>query len=257
MQAEFIARLAGQSGQAAGAASTFPDKRFNVYRNNVFIGLIETLQARYPVVARLVGEEFFAATARLYASAHPPKSPALFEYGGGFADFLRTFEPARSLPYLPDIAALEWLRHEAYHAPDAAPMNPQALVQIPPGQIGGIVLRLHPSAGLLLSEYPVYSIWETNSRDEEVRRIGRDHTGEAALIVRPALEVVVMRLAGGAEVFLECVKEAATLADAAQHAEDSSERFSLAETLGALLASGAFSGFDFEYERGQGEEKLE
>jgi hypothetical protein len=234
----------------AGNTSMIPEKRFNIHRNNVFVGLIDTLRARYPVVARLVGEEFFAATARHYAAAHPPHSPALFEYGGGFSDFLKTFEPARGLVYLSDVAALEWLRHEAYHAPDALPMKPEALAGISPEQIGGIVLRLHPSAGLLISDYPVFSIWETNSQDEEVRRIGPENAGEAALVLRPGLEVAVMRLGGGGDVFLKCIQEGACLAEAAQRAATSTARFALAEVFGALLAVGAFSGFHIEHEMG-------
>jgi hypothetical protein len=197
-----------------------------------------------------VGEEFFAATARLYAAANPPHSPALFEYGGGFSDFLKTFEPARGLVYLPDVAALEWLRHAAYHAPDAAAMKPEALAGISPEQVGSIVLRLHPSAGLIISDYPVFSIWETNSQDEEVRRIGPEHEGEAALVLRPGLEVAVMRLGGGGDVFLKCIRDGACLADAAQRAATSTARFSLAEALGALLAAGTFSGFYVEDETG-------
>ena len=71
--------------------------RFAVYRNNVHVGLTGALAKRFPVVRRLVGEEFFAGMARVYAGLHKPASPLLFEYGDEFPDFVEQFEPARGL----------------------------------------------------------------------------------------------------------------------------------------------------------------
>jgi len=230
---------AGLIGPTGGA----PLKRFNVYRNNAAMTLIEALRGRYPVIERLVGEAFFKAAAHRYVAEQPPRSPALFEFGGGFADFLAGFEPARSLPYLPDVARLEWLRQTAYHAPDAEPMQPAALGGIAPEQAGEIVLRLHPSAGLLISDYPVVSIWQTNAADRVVRRIGPDMAGEAALILRPGLEVTVVRLGPGGGRFVGEIGQGACLALAATRAAETAPEFLLAESLGALLAAGAFAGF--------------
>src|SRR5215468_10266336 len=69
-------------------------KRFAVYRNNVVVGLTETLKDAFPAVHRIVGEDFFRAMARAYVVVEPPKSPILLDYGAGFADFIRQFEPA-------------------------------------------------------------------------------------------------------------------------------------------------------------------
>jgi hypothetical protein len=60
---------------------------FAVYRNTVMKGCIDALQANYPAVARLVGEEWFRAAAAVYARANPPRVPMLAEYGEGFASF--------------------------------------------------------------------------------------------------------------------------------------------------------------------------
>jgi len=70
------------------------EQRFAVYRNNVAIGLIEALEARFPVVRRLVGEEFFTAMARVFVQAHPPRSPLLMIYGDSFPQFIAGFGPA-------------------------------------------------------------------------------------------------------------------------------------------------------------------
>lgn len=254
IQAEFAAKLGrrgdGTPASVIGPAKAVPLKRFNVYRNNAAATLIEALRGRYPVVERLVGEEFFKAAAHRFIIEHPPRSSALFEFGNGFADFLAAFEPARTLPYLPDVARLEWLRHAAYHAPDAEPMQAAALGDVPPERAGDIVLTLHPSAGLLISDYPVVSIWETNVTDAAVSRIGPDIGGETAIILRPGLEVGVVRLGPGGGPFLSEIGQGRRLAVAAERAAEAAPDFSLAETLGAALAAGAFVDFSLCTDRG-------
>ena len=82
-------------------------KRFAVYRNNVVVGLTETLKDAFPAVHRIVGADFFRAMARAYVMVEPPRSPILLDYGAGFPDFIRQFEPAAVLPYLADVARIE------------------------------------------------------------------------------------------------------------------------------------------------------
>src|SRR4029077_17776024 len=104
-----------------------PQVRFAVYRNNVVLGLVSSLEARFPATRRIVGEDFFKGAARLFAATQPPRSPLMMFYGDAFPDFLADFEPAREVPYLADVARLEAARTRAYHATDAKPLTPAAL----------------------------------------------------------------------------------------------------------------------------------
>jgi hypothetical protein len=226
----------------AGMEAQRAARRFGVYRNNVAAALIETLRRRFPVAERLVGEAFFKAMASQFASENLPASPVLLAYGGEFPEFIASFEPAQSIPYLADVMRLEWLRHAAYHAPDAEPLPPAVLVELPPETLGAVRFQLHPSAGLLTSSYPVVSIWETNNFDVKVRSIGRDAGPEAAIVLRPALEVAVLPLDQGGAAFLAMIIGGASLAEAAVGAAVKDSDFELSRVLGALLAAGAFSG---------------
>jgi hypothetical protein len=50
-----------------------PDaRRFAVYRNNVAVSLIGSLERRYPVTRRLVGDDFFRGMAGAFAAANKP-----------------------------------------------------------------------------------------------------------------------------------------------------------------------------------------
>src|SRR5438876_7559091 len=96
-----------------------PARRFAVYRNNVVAGLVKALRTNFPVVEKIVGDEFFAAMARVFVTQQPPRAPLLAIYGEAFPAFVAAFEPARELPYLADVARLEAARTRAYHAADA------------------------------------------------------------------------------------------------------------------------------------------
>src|SRR5271155_5093317 len=63
-------------------------RRYNVYRNNVTVSLIDALAAIFPATQRITGVEFFRAMARFHVRAAPPTSPLLFEYGRDFPGFI-------------------------------------------------------------------------------------------------------------------------------------------------------------------------
>ena len=223
-----------------------PTQRFNVYRNNVMVSLADVLQAHYPVVTRLVGEEFFRATARAYIVTEQPSSPILSRYGKGLPRFLRTFQPVQDLPYLADVAQLEWLQQRAYHAADRVALAANDLAAIPAERAVDARFGMHPSAGFIASDYPIVSIWKTNTYDESVRSIDPHGGGEAALVLRPHLEVTVLPLAEGADTFVAALMVGKALGTAGQSALHADVSFNLQFALASLITAGAFVAYDFE-----------
>lgn len=230
------ARLRVPAAVAQFTTGRSRERRFGVYRNNVKASLVATLTAKFPVVHRLVGEEFFEATALVFIERHPPRSPVLAEYGGDFAVFLETFEPAADLPYLPDVARLEWARQRAFHVADATPVSIDRLAALAAGDLGAARLVLHPAATVVVSPWPIVSIWTTNTFDADVRRIGPDRPGETALVTRPDHEVLVSLLPPGADQLLAALEQGAPLGDAMANLPDA---FDLPTTLASLFGAGA------------------
>lgn len=229
--------LVGPDGQPSA-------KRFAVYRNNVVVGLIETLKAAYPVVRRLVGEEFFIAMARLYVMEQPPASPIMLDYGVGFSDFIAHFEPAGVLAYLPDVARLERAWVEAYHAPEASSLPASALAHVPPGDVPAVRLAFHPSVRVIRSVFPVVDIWQANVESGHSETIDLDAGGEDALVARPEAEVEIRRLPPGAALFIEALRAGLPIIEAMERALSVNPGFNLASALRGLIEAAVIVGYD-------------
>ena len=134
-------------------------ERLGIYRNTNFGSLTNALRLSYPAVYRLVGAEFFEAGAQKFIEAQPPRGAYLDQYGAGFADFLARFPAAGSVPYLPDVARLEWAVTSALHAPDATPLEVASLLDIGADDHHRVCFVPHPSLSLIRSSYPVDAIW--------------------------------------------------------------------------------------------------
>ncbi len=222
-----------------GRGGKADSKRFAVYRNNVTVGLVDALQSRFPVTARLVGEAFFRAMARVYAADHQPRTPLLMNYGDDFPDFIAGFAPAATVPYLADVARLECLWSKAYHAPEASPLTVDALVHLRSDALSGSRLRLHPSLHLLRSTYPVATIWSAHqTADEAVAPVTWD--AEEVLIVRPHAEVTVHRLPPNGYEFIAALATGATVEGAAVAAAERDDSFDVGRHLLGLLSLGVF-----------------
>jgi hypothetical protein len=226
-----------------GASRRRADRRFAVYRNNVAAGLANALAERFPVVKRLVGDEFFRAMAHVYATAELPRSPVMLYYGETFPGFIDDFEPARPIPYLGDIARIEMARGLAYHAADAKPLEPEAFAALPPDRLGELRVRLHPSLSIITSAHPIYSIWQMN-QDPVRFSPASPWTKEAVLVARPHLKVRTRCITHGDAAFIRALAAGSTLAGAVLAAGRAVPHFSASESLAILIGARVVVGFD-------------
>jgi hypothetical protein len=225
------ALVAGPDGKSAV-------KRYNVYRNNVTVSLIDALAAIYPAVQRITGVEFFRAMARFHIRQTLPTSPLLFDYGRGFPDFIESYRFARSMPWLADTARVERAWLDAYHAADAEPLSLDAFACVPAERLADIRVTLHPSTRIVRSHYAVLTIFTANRSTEPVGPINAAEP-EEALITRPAMEVIVRRLPTGGAALVEALIADLTLGEAMAAALDCDPAFDIAAALAGLVEAGA------------------
>ena len=220
-------------------------KRFAVYRNNVAVGLIDALQAGYPAVLRLVGKDFFRAMARTYTLTERRTSPILLDYGAGFANFIAEFEPAASLPYLPDVARIERAWTEAYHERDAVALGPTVLSAIPSDRIADARFVLHPSVRFVSSQFPAFTIWRMNVENGKPGPVDLASGGEDVLLARPEADVEVRSMPAGGAKFVSALASGKPLAEAAESALSVDDNFDLSASLEALIGHGFIIDYGF------------
>ena len=213
--------------------------RFAVYRNNVAVGLIRALEARFPVVEKLVGPDFFKVMARAFVRVEQPSTPLIFAYGDGFADFIAGFEPAGSVPYLADVARLEALWTRAYHAADERSLDIAALAAVAPEELASLRLVAHPAAALVRSHFAIGSIWQAHQG--ETVGTPASAAAETVLIARPDLAVTVTVLPAEDAAFAAALLAGETVGDAAQTALETDPAFDFGPAMVGLFALGAFT----------------
>lgn len=178
-----------------------------IYHNNFFISLSECLQNIYPTIQKLVGEEFFTATANQYIGHYRPTSGDIHQFGNYFAEFLSNLPAAFSLPYLAEIAQLEWANHEAFHEADYELFDLTKLQQIPEDKYGKIQFKLHPSARIFSFKFPIMRIWNLcHNSSNQNDKVNLDAGGENILIIRRDLEVTFELLSNAEFAFLDACK---------------------------------------------------
>jgi hypothetical protein len=237
----YALRGLGQDLAAEGIKSNglTAQQRLAIYRNNTQLGLTEALRDGYPVVNKLVGTEFFNHLSWNYIRRHPPKAGCLLSFGNQFADFIAAFEPAAGVPYLPDMARLEWCWHEAFHEADAKPLAMSTLAKVAPAAYGKLGFTLHPSARFLASDYPLLKIWQSNQEDcVGDGRIDLDEGGCHLLIYRPQWDVAIIPLPEVEYQFLNLLDMKLTLIQAVEQVTIKAPDFDVQAVLQRGLNSG-------------------
>jgi len=216
-------------------------KRFDVYRNNVAVSLTEALEATFPVVAKLLGEEFFKALAGVYLRQHPPSSPLMMYYGQEMPAFLTGFEPVQHLQYLPDVARLELALRHAYHAADAVPLDSHVFQTLPANRLMATRVRFAPAMQLIHSRWPVHGIWRFNMEDGAPKP---QAGGEKVLVTRPEFDPQQAVLPPGGGTFVAALMAGKRFGTALDATTAQVAGFDLTGTLGHLLAGGAIIELD-------------
>jgi hypothetical protein len=215
-------------------------KRYNVYRNNVTVSLIDALAAVYPAVQRITGVDFFRAMARFHVRATPPTSPLLFEYGRELPAFIESYEYARDMPWLADTARIERAWLDAYHAADLPVLATEAFENIDPASLAGLRFRPHPATQIVRSAYPAVAIFAMNRTAGPVSPL-RSNEAEDALVTRPEQDVIVSRLPQGGATFLIGLLAGASLGEAVTTAFEDAPSFDLQANLAGMISAGVFS----------------
>lgn len=183
-----------------------PSNRLRIHRNTMLGALAGALKLAYPAVEALVGPEFFEQAAKSFAQISPPRAALLTLYGASFPAFLEAYPLAAGLPYLSDVARLEW----AVELAARGPIEGEA--RMPEINLGAVTLTLAPSLARLDTAFPAEPIWRAvlDGDDDALARIDpapspsrlaiwRDRDGAAVTPLGLVASTFLDRLLAGAD----------------------------------------------------------
>ncbi len=228
------------AAQAPLAPHAQLEHRFALYRGNLSATWHKVLAAAYPVIAQLVGGEFFEALAKAYGRAHPSDSGDLNRFGAHFAGFLAGFPHVADLPYLPDMATLEWALHRAHYAPDAPAATAGALAALAPDDFEQCAPGLHPACTPLALATNAVALWQAHQPGGPPFPQQMD-IASFCLVSRPSWKTCVTPLPAASHAALAALRGGATFGVALDAAFDADEDFDMAGQLQCWLAAGAFT----------------
>ena len=165
-----------------------------VYRNTVIGGLVNALRLTYPTVDALLGEAFFDQAAAIFAATHPPVSGRLAGYGEGFIAFLAGHVP--SLPYLADVARLDWAMERAAETRDAG---------VRYALDSHVTMEWPVSLRLLTLDFPADAIKAALGDDEALAAISLNPGRRDVLVWRRGGQVLTRAISGAAADFVDAM----------------------------------------------------
>jgi hypothetical protein len=211
-------------------------KRFSVYRNNIIVSLKAALSDGFPAVASLVGDAFFSAMSDIYIRQTPPKSPILTLYGGDFATFIASFPPAASLPYLGEVAQLEYALRRSYHAADAQAVS---ATEFENPQVFSARITLAPAVSAWRFGHPVCDI-----RTAALGGPKPSSRAQDVIITRPDLDPIATAFPTGTVGIIDALHAGVPLGEAVQLAPDGLD---LTIFIGTLIAGNAITKLEYDH----------
>ena len=224
-----------------------PEKRrLQIYRNNIFIRLTNTLRNVYPTVQRLTGEEFFTALAQQYIKKYPSISSNLFNFGAKFQEYMANFPPLATLPYLSEVAMFEWARHEVLNEQNMGIFDWQALQAVPVEKYEALKFHLNPASRLLNFHFPILQIWKICQEPDIGENINITAANEQVLVIRCRRNVCFEKLSYSEFIFLDGIKNEKSFSLACLEALKLESDFNVNFFLLKHLQRGTIMGFSLE-----------
>ena len=150
---ELPSGLLNPQGGAPGA------ERLAVYAAGYLERMRQALSDVYAAVQWVLGERAFRMLAEAYAAAHPSHDYNLTFAGRHLPEFLSGWAKTSELPFLPDLARLEWQVCQAFHAFEEPPLQVSALAGLSPQDWERTRLVFQPSISVVASAWPILDIW--------------------------------------------------------------------------------------------------
>ena len=222
----------------------------SAYRANGHAMAERALLAAYPVVAAVLGAESFAMLARALWHRRPPERGDLARWGSELPAFVQDDPQLTELPWLADVARVEWARHRAACEDDRWPDPTSFALLLQAQESDGLRLVLAPGLTTVQSQWPIASVVTAHldaeaTLDQAWRRCA-EGVRETALVWRQGLRPRIASIEPAAATLLRLLQAGADLPGALEGAcavaEASGDGFDFSAWLSTAVQEGIVLG---------------
>ena len=238
LQRAFAAQLSAEAQPALVAEIVPAATRLLIHRHHMLDSLASALAATFPTVQAVVGADFFRGLARAFIGQSLPSQPVLAEYGAGFPAFIAGNGANRDLPYLADVARLDWALNLAFHAPAEGGLAAADLATIPADHLPSLRIGLAPGTVLVASPYPLDRIWAASQPGAAEDPVDLAAGGVRLLVLSRPDDAAFVTLPAEEAAFVAGLGEGLSLEEAACRVEAG---FDLSACFARLLGLGVFA----------------
>lgn len=244
LQAALADHLAGSAGGDIAAwvvgDSIAAAARLAVHRHHVTASLGKVLATTYPTVRALVGDACFDGLAHRFVANVLPDGPVLAEWGAEFAAFIAGHELTLSLPYLSDVACLDWALNRAFHSPLGPRLHAAELAGIAVEHLPSKRISLAPGTTLIDSRFPLDRIWRDAQPGASAEALDPGEGPARLLVMRSADDAAFVPLDAGEAAFVSAIGRGSILEEAAERGFAAETGFDLAAAFARLLTLRVF-----------------
>ncbi|TAM73619.1 MAG: DUF2063 domain-containing protein [Candidimonas sp.] len=210
-----------------------PQARLRIYRRSCNEIQTATLRTSYPAVLALVGQDWFDQAARRYRRRYPSHTGNLQELGAHFADYLETIPAGRTLPYLADVARLEWLRQKTILSADSQVLTFDDFMAGLDDAGESLRVALNACVHWLNSPHRVLTIWRFALDPHGA--LDLDGQGENVILWREDEEVVMTSVDAATFTYVTALATGASLEEAGVGATALDDSFDPAQCMNELI----------------------
>ena len=171
--------LLNPQGHASGR------ERLEIYREGYTARIHESIAEVYEAVRGFLDEEAFDELCRAYADHTSSEDYNLNHAGKHLEEFLKISAVSQKMPFLPDLAKLEWGLWEAFHSFDGSCVFTQSdLAGLSLEDWERSVIVFQPSVKLLDSSWPVLDLWKARREPSVLAGVRLQNNPQKVLIGR-------------------------------------------------------------------------
>ncbi len=177
--------------------------RWHIYASGLVVRVMEAIENDFPALTRVLGPGPLRSLIARYTRRFPPSSYDLGRVGDGLVAFLDGDPLTRDLPFLPDLAGLEWAVAGAFVAADEPAFTLDDVARLGPEAVIELRFPLCRAVAVMRSPWPIYDIWACRNKPLDEVDVALSGRPCSVLVSRRGLEVVCRPLDDVSVVLIE------------------------------------------------------